>query len=81
MKSRWVDVLDHLERTDRVAWLAFFDARLATLEAAVLTLDFSDPDKFAGGHDLRRLLPRERVASLETSIQAVTGHRLTCRLG
>ena len=45
LKGRWVEVLDHLERVDRVAWLAFFDARLAGLHDGVLELDFTDADK------------------------------------
>ena len=29
IRDRWNDVLDALLATDRIAWLAFFDARLA----------------------------------------------------
>jgi hypothetical protein len=49
LKSRWNEVLDELEATDRIAWLAFFDARLADLTEGVLTLDFSDATKFQDG--------------------------------
>ena len=80
MKGRWVEVLDHLEQIDRVAWLAFFDARLAELNDGVLTLDFTDADKLAGGHDMRALLPAERIASLEGAITAVCGAHITCRI-
>jgi hypothetical protein len=45
LKGRWNEVLDELESTDRIAWLAFFDARLANLEDGLLTLDFSDARK------------------------------------
>ena len=51
LRSRWNDVLDYVEREDRVVWLAFFDARLASLEAGVLTLDFSDSRKFGAAHE------------------------------
>jgi len=51
LKGRWNEVLDELEATDRIAWLAFFDARLADLSDVVLTLDFSDATKFQDGHD------------------------------
>lgn len=51
LRSRWNDVLDYVEREDRVVWLAFFDARLASLEAGVLTLDFSDGRKFGAAHE------------------------------
>lgn len=50
LKSKWNEILFALEAQNRVAWLTFFDARLAKLEGALLTLDFSDPEKFAGGH-------------------------------
>ena len=63
---------------DRIAWLAFFDARLAKFSNGELTLDFSDATKFAEGHDIRATLPKERVAALEASIQRVTG--LTVRV-
>ena len=42
LRQRWNEVLDELEATDRIAWLAFFDARIADLTDDVLTLDFSD---------------------------------------
>jgi hypothetical protein len=51
LRSRWNDVLDYVEREDRVVWLAFFDARLASLEQGVLTLDFSDSRKFGAAHE------------------------------
>ena len=43
LKSQWNQVLDEVERINRVAWLAYFDARLAKLEGGKLYLDFSDP--------------------------------------
>lgn len=63
IKGSWNDVLDALERIDRVAWLAYFDARLVSFESGVLTLDFSDPNKFEGGHDYSKVrLERFRPA-------------------
>jgi hypothetical protein len=50
LKSEWNRVLFALEARNRVAWLTFFDARLAKLESGILTLDFSDPEKFSGNH-------------------------------
>lgn len=50
LKSRWNEVLFALEAKNRVAWLTFFDARLASLDKNKLHLDFSDPDKFSGSH-------------------------------
>jgi hypothetical protein len=73
LKSRWNDVLDELEATDRIAWLAFFDARLAGLSEDVLTLDFSDATKFQDGHDLKKTLPESSSKSLTAAINKVTG--------
>ena len=51
LRGRWNEVLDHLEKRDRIAWIAYFDARLAEFDGQVLTLDFSDARKLAGGHE------------------------------
>jgi hypothetical protein len=77
LKGRWNEVLDELEATDRIAWLAFFDARLAGLEDGVLTLDFSDSTKFQDGHDLKKTLPASSHTSLIEAIGKVTGTNLT----
>ena len=50
LRSRWNEVLDILEKNDRIIWMAFFDASLASLEESVLTLDYSDSAKFGGAH-------------------------------
>ena len=50
LKSNWNEILFVLEAKNRVAWLTFFDARLAKIEGATLTLDFSDSEKFSGNH-------------------------------
>ena len=42
IRSRWNDVLDTLESHNRIAWIAYFDARLISFEDGLLTLDFSD---------------------------------------
>lgn len=77
LKGRWNEVLDELEATDRIAWLAFFDARLADLTDGVLTLDFSDATKFQDGHDLKKTLPESSHSSLVSAIKKVTGSELT----
>jgi hypothetical protein len=70
LRHRWNNVLDHLERQDRVAWIAYFDARLAELDGHILRLDFSDARKFSGGHEYSPT--REKLQnSLITSIKAV----------
>lgn len=77
LKRRWNEVLDELEASDRIAWLAFFDARLASLEDGVLTLDFSDATKFKDGHDLKKTLPASSHASLSSAVKKVTGSEFT----
>ena len=73
LKGRWNEVLDELEATDRIAWLAFFDARLADLSDGALTLDFSDATKFQDGHDLKKTLPESSHNSLTLAIQKIVG--------
>ena len=77
LRSRWNDVLDYVEREDRVVWLAFFDARLASLEGNVLTLDFSDSRKFGAAHEYSESRERHKkiliqaishVANLDVTI-------------
>jgi hypothetical protein len=65
LRSRWNAVLDYVERKDRVVWLAFFDARLASLEAGVLTLDFSDSRKFGAAHEYNESRERHKKILIE----------------
>ncbi len=51
LRLRWNEVLDYLEGKDRIAWMAFFDARLASFDSKILTLDFSDSRKLSGAHE------------------------------
>jgi hypothetical protein len=53
LRARWNEVLDQLERTNRIAWMAFFDGRLESFDNGRLTLDFTDPAKLSMGHDYR----------------------------
>ena len=73
LKGRWNEVLEELEATERVAWLVFFDARLANFENGVLTLDFSDASKFKDGHDLKSTVSENIHKALLTAIEKVTG--------
>ena len=77
LKSIWNDVLDELEATNRIAWLAFFDARLAKLENQVLNLDFSDASKFQDGHDVKSTVSNNTYDALLTAIEKLTGLSLT----
>lgn len=75
LRSHWSDVLDYLERQDRMAWIAYFDARLARLEGSTLHLDFSDSRKFAGNHEYDTIRDHHKLA-LEDAIRAVVGVEL-----
>jgi hypothetical protein len=76
IRGRWNEVLDHLESHDRIAWIAYFDARLAEFDGQVLSLDFRDARKFAGGHEYSPT--REKLEnSLKTSIAQVLSLNVT----
>ena len=72
LRSRWNEVLDLLESNDRVAWLVFFDARLASFENNVLTLDFSDARKFASSHEYQAVRPKHKEV-IASAIKEVFG--------
>ena len=57
IRSQWNQVLDVLEAKNRIAWLAYFDARLSSYDNGVLTLDFSDSRKFATSHEYQQTRP------------------------
>ena len=72
IRARWNEVLDQLERSNRIAWMAFFDGRLESFDNGRLTLDFSDPAKLAMGHDYREA--RSRMApQLQSIIRDIFG--------
>ena len=70
LRSRWNEVLDLLESRDRIAWLVFFDARLASFENNILTLDFSDARKFASSHEYQAVRPKHKE-SLTLAIKEI----------
>lgn len=76
VKELWNSVLDDLERKNRVAWLAFFDARLVSIEGNELRLSFVDAEKFSGSHNYSAARKPEFIAALEASISAVIGVEL-----
>lgn len=66
-----------LERIDRVAWMIWFDARLASFDGRLLVLDFSDPARLDPG---QRYPIRDDVRdrdALALAIRQVTGHEVT----
>jgi hypothetical protein len=72
IRTRWNDVLDNLESHNRIAWIAYFDARLISFEDSTLTLDFSDSRKFATSHEYSETRPNLKAA-LISSIHQVLG--------
>lgn len=72
IRSRWNDVLDTLESHNRIAWIAYFDARLISYTDGVLALDFSDSRKFATSHEYSETRPNLKVA-LIASVEEVLG--------
>ena len=73
IKLQWNEVLDLLLEKDRIAWLAFFDARLVSFENNQLTLDFADSQKFANPHDFKKTRNPSHTKSLIEAIERVFG--------
>jgi hypothetical protein len=78
IRSRWNDVLDVLESHNRVAWIAYFDARLISFQDGVITLDFSDSRKFATSHEYSETRPNLKAA-LIASVYQVLGLKVEIR--
>ncbi len=78
IRHRWNDVLDTLESHNRIAWIAYFDARLISFTDGVLTLDFSDSRKFATSHEYSETRPNLKTA-LVSSIEEVLGINVEIR--
>lgn len=66
IRSHWNDVLDALEAKNRIAWIAYFDARLCDFKGNVLTLDFSDARKFATSHEYSETRPNLKNELIQT---------------
>lgn len=76
LKMVWNEVLDELEKSNRIAWLAYFDARLVSLEQDQLLLSFADAAKFGGAHDFQQARKLSLRQALQDAIQEVTGASL-----
>jgi hypothetical protein len=72
IRSQWNQVLDALESDNRVAWIAYFDARLSSFDNGILTLDFSDSRKFATSHEYSETRPNLKSA-LQLAIKSTIG--------
>lgn len=76
LKNQWNQVLDYVESRNRIAWLAFFDARLVSLSGDALTLSFIDAEKLGGKHDFKSARNPEHIALLQEAIKSVVGVEL-----
>ena len=73
IKQRWNEVLDLLLESNRIAWLAFFDARLISYQNNQLPLDFADSQKFANAHDFKQVRNPAHTQALIDAIKTVLG--------
>jgi hypothetical protein len=76
IKTRWNEVLDSVLETDRIAWLAFFDARLVSISDGVLTINFSDPAKFSGDHNFSMARNPRHLQLLQEKFQEIFGFQV-----
>ena len=72
LRSQWNLVLDQLESIDRIAWISFFDARLAEFDGHILRLDFSDSRKLGSAHEYSEVRARQ-IATLKATVLAALG--------
>jgi len=73
LKTEWNAVLDQVLAMNRIAWLAFFDARLVSLDGSTLTLAWQDSEKFGGQHDFQSVRNPEHTKLLLECVKSVTG--------
>jgi len=76
INARWNEVLDAVLEQDRIAWLAFFDARIISVDSELLTITFVDVQKFGGDHDFSIARNPRHVALLQEIIQKVLNQTL-----
>ena len=74
--AQWNNVLDALLERDRIAWLAFFDARLMDYSDGVLTISFIDAQKFSGDHNFSIARNPKHLAMLNEAIESVYGQSI-----
>ena len=71
VKSRWNDVLDHLLAENRIAWLAYFDARITSVTEDSIHLSFVDVEKLGNPHNYRPARSDNVKAALKASLAEV----------
>jgi hypothetical protein len=77
IKSQWNMVLDELLSRDRIAWLAYFDARLVSFDSGVLTINFSDSQKFGGDHDFSITRNPHQLFLLESVVEEIFSRKIS----
>jgi hypothetical protein len=70
IREQWNNVLDFVEREDRITWMAFFDARLDSFDGEILILDYSDSQKFGGSHQFPETRAKQ-IALLKKAIHSI----------
>ena len=76
IKANWNEVLDFLERSNRTAWLVYFDARLVSYSDGALHLSFADAAKLGGAHDFSAARKPHLQGELEAACREVLGVEL-----
>jgi len=76
IKTRWNEVLDLVEQENRVAWLAFFDARLVSFDKKQLKLSFVDAEKLSGVHDFKAMRKESHRKVLEQACVEIFGEQI-----
>ena len=76
IKTRWNEVLDLVERENRVAWLAFFDARLVSFDNNQLRLSFVDAEKLSGVHDFAAVRKESHRKVLKQACVEIFGEQI-----
>jgi len=76
IKARWNEVLDLVELENRVAWLAFFDARLVAFDNNQLKLSFVDAEKLSGMHDFTAVRKDSHREVLERACVEIFGEQI-----
>ena len=76
INARWNEVLDAVLERDRIAWLAFFDARIVSVDSEVLKINIVYSQKFSGDHNFSIARNPRHLALLEEMIQQVFQEKL-----
>ena len=76
IKTRWNEVLDLVEQENRIAWLAFFDARLVSFDNNQLKLSFVDAEKLSGVHDFAAVRKEYHRKVLELACVEIFGEQI-----